>query len=176
MMTGQCDDMSAEAAFRSDQGSERRTILHALKSWTNAREDGEIPDLVSLTRRANMAGGQEIFTENQFLIMFDVYSTNSVVIFYGSELPNAPLRRNVGNSLQSTLPATLKEIFHDACMAAVDSGDVVYRHGMISAPSGAGVLYRSIFMPLRSPSHSDRIYVFGAFSNEDGGAELLAAA
>lgn len=175
-MSGHCDDMSAEAALLSDQGCERRAILRALKSWTDAREDDEIPDLASLTRKANMAGGQEIFTENQFLIMFDIYSTDSVVIFYGSELPNALTRRDVGKSLQCTLPATLKELFLDACMAAVESGEAICRQGMISALSGAGVLYRSIFLPLRAASYADRIYVFGAFSNEDGGAELLAAA
>lgn len=176
MSSGQFCEISSAATPRPDQGHERRTTLRALKAWTDAREDNEIPDLVGLTGILDMAGEHEVFTENQFLIMLEAYSTNTVVIFYGNELPNMLARRHVGNSLQRTLPAALRDIFHEACREAVDNGDVVYRHGMIGTPSGADVLYRGIFMPLRSASNPDRIYVFGAFSNEAGGAERLAAA
>ena len=169
-MSGQCDDMSAEAVPRSNQDRERRIILHALKTWTDARKGDENPNLTDL------AGEQEVFTQNQFLINFDTYSNISVVIFYGSELPKAVGQRNVGTSLQSFLPTALSEIFSDACMEAVNSGDVVNRYGMIKTPSGASVLYRSIFMPLRSEkNHPDFTFVFGAFCIEDGGGEHISA-
>ncbi len=176
MTSGQVDEISTAATPRPDQGRERRTTLRALKAWTDAREGNEIPDFAGLTGILDMAGEHEVFTENQFLIMIEAYSTTPVVIFYGSELPNMLAPRHVGHSLQRILPAALRDIFHEACGEAADNGDVVHRHGMIGTPSGADVLYRGIFMPLRSASHPDRIYVFGAFSNEDGGAELLAAA
>lgn len=175
MTSGQCDENPAETAPRSGHCRERRTTLRALRTWTDAKEDDKIPDLAGLTGRADPAGEREVFAENRFLIMLEAHSMNPVVIFYGSELPNMPVRRKVGNSLQNSLPAALRDIFHDACMAAADNGDVVYRHGAIGAPCGAGVLYRGIFMPLRSASHPASTYVYGAFSNEKGGAELLAA-
>ena len=107
--------------------------------------------------------------------LWDEARSGTVVIFYGSELPNMLVRRNLGNSLRQTLPSALRKIFRDACMEVVEHGVAVYRHGMISPSSGGGVLYRSIFMPLRSGSRSQHIYVFGAFSNELGGTERLAA-
>lgn len=170
------DDMSAEAPPRPQQYRERRATLCALKTWTSARKEDEIPDLASLTGKPEPGQEQEAFTENQFLILFEPRSSNSVMIFYGNELPTMPGRRNVGNSLQQTLSPSLRNTFRDACVEAVEKGDVVHRRGMIDTPSGATVLYRSIFMPLRSGGQSDRIYVFGAFSNQEGGAELLAAA
>lgn len=175
-MSEQGNDVSGEAVSLADQDRERRTTLRALKSWSNARVDGAIPGLADLTGNSKMMEGREIFTENQFLIMFEAYSTNLVVIFYGSELPDMLVGQTIGHNLKQSLPMALKDVFLEACMEAVDGGDVVYRHGMISVPSGAGVLYRSIFMPLRSGSDPDRIYIFGAFSNEAGGGEHLTAA
>ena len=122
------------------------------------------------------AGLPKVFSDNQFLIMFEAQTENSVVIYYGENLPNMPVRRDSGNNMLQSLPTALKEIFQDACLEAVNKSDVVYRHGMIKAPTGDSILYRSIFMPLRSDTQPDRIYVFGAFSNETGGTELLAAA
>ena len=172
-MCEQGGDMSGETASLADPDRERRATLRALKSWSNARVDNDIPDL---TGKSEMMEELEIFTEHQFLIMFETYSTNLVIIFYGSELPEMLVGQTVGNNMRQSLPMALKDVFQEACMEAVDGGDVVYRHGMINAPSGAGVLYRSIFMPLRSGSDPDRIYIFGAFSNEAGGGERLAAA
>ena len=176
MMYGRRDETSAEATARPIPDGERRCTIRALKSWNNAREDDDIPNLTDLTVEADMANEQDVFTEDQFLIMFEAHTSNSVVIFYGGELPKLRIRRNLENSMQQTLPKALKKTFQDACMEAVSISDVVYRHGMITASSGNSVLYRSIFMPLRSDSQPDRIYVFGAFSNEQGGTELLAAA
>ena len=158
------------------RGNECRTTLLALKSWTNIRKDDGIPDLAALTSMANKAGKREVFTENHFLIRIDPASENSVVIFYGDGLPNPPGRRIEGKSLRHCLPAVLRDIFQDACMEAAGHGDVVYRQGEISTLSGARVLYRCIFMPLRSEGHPDHVYIFGAFSNEAGGGERLAAA
>lgn len=175
-MSEQDDDMSGETVSLAAPGRERRATLRALKSWSNARVDDAIPDLANLTGTSEMMEAQEIFTGNQFLIMFEAYSTNLVIIFYGSELPEMLVGQAVENNMRQSLPMALKNVFQEACMEAVNDGDVVYRHGMINAPSGAGVLYRSIFMPLRSGSDPDRIYIFGAFSNEAGGGEQLAAA
>ena len=169
-MSGQYDDMSAEAEPRSNQDRERRITLHALKTWTDARKGDELPFLDDLFGIAGLAGEQEEFMENQFLIMFDINLKNPVVIFYGSELPKVVGQREADTGLQLFLPAALSEIFSDACMEAINNGAVIKRHGMINTPSGASVLYRSIFMPLRSEKeHPDYTYVFGAFSNEDGG-------
>ena len=171
-MSAQCTEMSTGP----QTGHERRTTQRALKAWTEARLDDEMPDLAGLTGGSDMIEDCEVFTANQFLIMIEAYTSNTVVIFYGSELPNMLVRRNLGNSLRQTLPSALRKIFRDACMEVVEHGAAVYRHGMISPSSGGGVLYRSIFMPLRSGSRSQHIYVFGAFSNELGGTERLAAA
>ena len=173
-MFGQCDDMSAEAVPQSNQDCECRIILHALKTWTDARKGDELPAFADLAGMVNSAGEQEILTENQFLILVDAHLPNSVVIFYGSDLPKLVGQRNVRRSLQSFLPVALSGIFSDACMEAVNNGDVVNRHGMINTPSGASVFYRSIFMPLRSENkHPDCTYVFGAFSSEDVGGERI---
>ena len=123
-----------------------------------------------------MAGQREVFTAIQFLILFEPYSSNSVIIFYGHDLPKLPSLRMAGKNLHETLPAALKGIFHVACMEAAGNGNAVYRHGSIRSPSGVDVLYRGIFMPLRSASQNDRIYIFGSFSCERGGADFLAAA
>lgn len=176
MTFGHSDKTSADAIPQPIPGGERRSTLRALKSWNEAREDGDIPNLARLTVKADRVDELDVFTDNQFLIMFEADTSNSVFIFYGGDLPNMMDRRNMGNTVQQTLPASLKGIFQDACMEAVDKADAVYRHGMIIASSGDSVLYRGIFMPLRSDSQPDRIYVFGAFSNEEGGTELLAAA
>lgn len=175
-MAGQRDEISTDTAIQTLPGHERRATLRALKIWNAGRQDNNMPYLSDLTASANLAEEHEVFAENQFLILFEAATSNSVVIFYGSELPNLLFRRNVGNNLQQNLPAALKGIFFSACMEAVNTGEAVYRHGKISTSFGGGVLYRSIFMPLRSGNHSDRIYIFGAFSNEEGGGELLAAA
>ena len=176
MVHEQCDDVSAKATPRPQPHRERRATLRALKTWTAARNEDEMPVLASLTGGPGLEGEQEALAENQFIILFEPRSSNSVVIFYGSELPQMLGPRNLGNGLQQTLPLCLRDTFREACMEAVEKGDVVYRDGRINTLSGADVLYRSIFMPLRSGSQSDRIYIFGAFSNEAGGAELLAAA
>lgn len=176
MKSGQCDEIPTEAPPLSDHRGERRATLRALEIWSNAREHDDIPFLANLNGGANMAEQRKGFTENQFLILFEPYPSNSVVIFYGAELPDLPILRVVGKNLHETLPAVLRDIFHDACLEAADSGDAVYRHGMIRPPSGAHALYRSIFMPVRSESHADRIYIFGAFSIKEDGAKLLAAA
>lgn len=171
-MSAPCAEMSAEP----QTGPERRTTQRALKAWTEAREDDEMPDLASLTGGPDMSEEREVFTANQFLIMIEAYTSNTVVIFYGGDLPNMLVRRNLGHSLRQTLPSALREIFRDACGEVAERGEAVYRHGMIITSSGDGVLYRSIFMPLRSGSRSQHIYVFGAFCNEPGGTERLAAA
>ena len=176
MKSVQSHGISAATAPVFDQGRERRATLRALNIWSSAREHGEIPLLTSLTARAHRAGQREVFTANQFLILFEPYSSNSVIIFYGHDLPELPLLRMAGKNLHETLPAALKGIFHGACMEAAGNGDAVYRHGSIRSPSGVDVQYRSIFMPLRSASQNDRIYIFGAFCSEQGGTELLAAA
>ncbi len=176
MTFGHSDKTSAEAIPQPIPGGERRSTLRALKSWNEAREDGDIPNLARLTVKADRVDELDVFTDNQFLIMFEAHTSNSVFIFYGGELPKLRIRRNLESSMQQTLPKALKATFQDACLEAVSISDVVYRHGMITASSGDSVLYRSIFMPLRSDSQPDRIYVFGAFSNEQGGTELLAAA
>ena len=175
MTFGRSEPISAEAIPQPLRGRDRRLTLRALKSWNESREDGKNPDLTRLTVQANMMDERDVFTENHFLIMVDAHTSNTVVIFYGDNLPNMLHQNNLGNSLQQTLPASLKGIFQDACLEAVKTSDVVYRHGMITAASGDSVLYRSIFMPLWSDSQTDRIYVFGAFSNEEGATELLAA-
>ncbi len=172
----QSHGISAATAPVFDQGCERRATLRALNIWSDARENGEIPLLTSLTARAHRAGQREVFTANQFLILFEPYSSNSVIIFYGHDLPELPSLRMAGKNLHETLPATLRSIFHGACTEAAGNRDAVYRHGSIRSPSGVDVHYRSIFMPLRSASQNDRIYIFGAFCSERGGAELLAAA
>lgn len=179
-MSGHREEISAGALPRPPQGIapegyERRTTLQALKTWNAAGADDDIPELTDLTGGSAMAVEQELFTENQFLIMVNADTTESVIIFYGSDLPNMLGPDNVGNSLQRTLPAALKDIFQDACMEAVNNGNAVYRNGMVDTPSGNDVLYRSIFMPLRAVSHPARVYVFGAFSNESGGERLVAA-
>lgn len=174
-MTDQSNLMSEEPASRPDRGRERRVTQRALKAWTEAHYDDSLPTLANLTGSAEMADEYEVFTDNQFLIMYEASSTDLVVIFYGDDLPNMLVRRNLGNSLKHSLPPAMKNIFHDACMEAIDHGDTVYRHGMISTPSGDGVLYRSIFMPLRTETDPNRVYVFGAFSNEAGAAGRLAA-
>ncbi len=171
-MSAQCTKMSASP----QTGHERRTTQRALKAWTEARVDDELPDLAGLTGGPDMTEDREVFTANQFLIMIEAHTSNTVVIFYGSELPNRLVRRNLGHSLRQTLPLALREIFRDACGEVLEHGETVYRHGKISTLPGDGVLYRSIFMPLRTGSHSEHIYIFGAFSNELGGTERLAAA
>ena len=168
-------DKSVETSPRYQPDRERRATLRALKTWTTAQHEDEIPDLASLTGKPSLEEEQKVLTENQFLILFEPYTSNSVVIFYGSELPNMLEQRNLGNDLQQTLPSCLRDLFHEACREAVEKGDVVYRDGSIYTPSGADVLYRSIFMPLRSDNFSNRIYIFGSFSNQDGGTALLAA-
>lgn len=173
-MTDQSNLMTEEPASRLDRGLERRVTLRALKAWTEAHYDDSLPTLANLTESADMEDEYEVFTDNQFLIMFEASSTDLVVIFYGDDLPNMLVRRNLGNSLKNSLPPAMKDIFHDACMEAIDHGDAVYRHGMIGTPSGASVLYRSIFMPLRTESDPNRVYVFGAFSNEADGGRLAA--
>lgn len=170
------DETSAEAILQPFPGRERRSTIKALKCWNGAREGDDIPNLTGLTVKADMTNERDVFTESQFLIMFEAHTSNSVVIFYGSDLPNMLHQRNGENSMQQTLPASLKSIFQEACLETVDKGDMVTRHGAITASSGDSVLYRSIFMPVRSDSQPDRIYVFGAFSNEKGCTELLAAA
>ena len=171
-MSGQYDDMSAEAEPRSNQDRERRITLHALKTWTDARKRDKIPYLANLFGITSLAGEQKEFTENQFLIMFDINLKNSVVIFYGSELPKLVGQRKVDTGLQRFLPAALAEIFSDACKEAINNCAVIECHGMINTPSGVSVLYRSIFMPLRSEKeHPNYTYVFGAFSNEGGGRD-----
>ena len=176
MKSVQSHGISAATAPVFDHGHERRATLRALNIWSNAREHGEIPFLSSLTERAHMAGQREVFTANQFLILFEPDSSNSVIIFYGRDLPERPSLRMAGKNLHETLPAALTGIFHDACVEAAGNGDAVYRHGSIRLPSGVDVLYRSIFMPLRSASQNGRIYIFGAFCSEQNGTELLAAA
>ena len=176
MAFGHREETSAEAIPQPFPGRERRRTLRALESWNNARQDDDIPHLTDLTVKADMVDEWDVFTENQFLIMFEAHTSNSVIIFYGDDLPDMLDRHNAGNSMQQNLPASLKGIFQDACREAVDRGGVVHRHGMITASSGDSVLYRSIFMPLRSDNQADRTYIFGAFSNQEGGTELLAAA
>ena len=176
MMSVQGHGISTATAALINQGRERRATLRALNIWSSARENGEIPLLSSLTESAHRAGQREVFTANQFLILFEPYSSNSVIIFYGHDLPELPSLRMAGKNLHETLPAALTGIFHDACVEAAGNGDAVYRHGSIRLPSGVDVLYRSIFMPLRSASQNGRIYIFGAFCSEQNGTELLAAA
>ena len=89
-------------------GPERRITLRALKSWTNVRNDDEIPDLAVLSSKANKASKREVFTEKHFLIRVDAASENSVVIFYGADLPESPGRRTEGKGLRHSLPAVLK--------------------------------------------------------------------
>lgn len=157
------------------QGRERRATLRALSAWVSARENDGIPDLNDLAEKAVKAGKQEVFTDNQFLIMADPYTENSVVIYYGNALPKVLGRRNVGKNVQSFLPDALKDIFLEACKEAAYSDNEVYRQGEITTVSCEGVLYRSVFMPLRSDSQNKHIYIFGAFSNETGATKLLAA-
>ena len=173
-MSAPCNDTSADP--QTHPGHERRATQRALNAWTKAREDDELPDLASLTGGPDMIEDREVLSANHFLIMIEAYSSNTVVIFYGSELPNMLVRRNVGKSLRKTLPSALREIFQDACTEVADNGEAVHRQGVISTSSGDGVLYRSVFLPLRSAGQPERIYVFGAFSNEQGGTLLLAAA
>ena len=173
-MSAPCNDTSADP--QTHPSHERRATQHALNVWTKAREDDELPDLAGLNRGPDMIEDREVLSENHFLIMIEAYSSNTMVIFYGSELPNMLARRNVGENFRKTLPSTLREIFQDACMEVADNGEEVHRQGVISTSSGDVVLYRSVFLPLRSAGHPERLYVFGAFSNEQGGAALLAAA
>ena len=153
---------------------ERRATLLAQKAWSSACENDSRPDLNELSDNAVKAGQQDVFTENQFLIMIDPNTEYSVFIFYGHALPQVPGRRNAGISAQNFLPNALKDIFLDACEETVDSDKEVYRQGEITTASGESVLYRSIFMPLRS-DNLEHNYIFGAFSNETGATDLIAA-
>lgn len=154
---------------------ERRATLIARTAWTSGCENDSIPNLIDLSRNAVEAGKQMIFTDNQFVIMVDPYLANSVFIFYGNALPNVLGRRNARISVQDFLPNALKAIFIEAFNEAAKSDKEVYRQGEITTASGEGVLYRSVFMPLRSDSQNKHNYIFGAFSNESGFTELLAA-
>ncbi len=150
---------------------ERRATLLALKAWRSACENDSRPDLNDLSGKA---GGQDVFTDNQFLIRTAPMSDNSVVMFYGDALPKVPGRRNMGISVQNFLPNALKDIFREAYEEAANSDKEVYRQGEITTASGESVLYRSIFMPLRS-DNLEYNYIFGAFSNETGATDLIAA-
>ena len=154
---------------------ERRATLIARTAWTSGCENDSIPNLIDLSRNAVEAGKQMIFTDNQFVIMVDPYLANSVFIFYGNALPNVLGRRNVGINVQNFLPHALKDIFLEAYKEAAKSNKEVYRRGEITIASCEGVLYRSVFMPLRSDRQNNHKFIFGAFSNETGSTELLAA-
>ena len=93
-MSVHCSDMSLETPPQSEQGHERRATERALMAWTDARLDNELPDLAGLTGEFELVDETEIFTENQFLIMIETYTSNTVVIYYGNQLPNKLERRN----------------------------------------------------------------------------------
>ena len=154
---------------------ERRATLLALSAWVSARENDRIPDINVLAGNAVKAGKQEVFTENQFLIRADPNAAIYVFMIYGNALPKVLGGLHLGMSVQNFLPNALKDIYLEACLEATNSDNEVYREGEITTASGEGVLYRSVFMPLRSDGKSKHIYIFGAFSNETGATELLAA-
>lgn len=166
---------NTKGAKPSRQGHERRVTLQALKIWNKIPKHDNIPDLSGLCLVGDGENSQFILAENQFLIMVDDNPLNSVIIFYGSDLPNQPAYRDADSNLQLSLPASLRSLFQDACREAVESLEVVYRQGKISTKSDVGVLFRSIFLPLRSGHNPERCYVFGSFSNDVGGGDSLAA-
>lgn len=177
LMSRQCNGMTVEAEPQSDQDVERRITLHALKTWTDAWKGEKMPELSDLAGEKKLAGTQQIFTDNQFLILFDTHLNNSVVLFYGSKLPKAVGPRHMGSSLQGFLPTALSRVFSDAIMKAVNNDTVVNRDGTINTKCGASLLYRSIFMPLRlGEDHPNCTYVFGAFSHQRSDSEHISAA
>ena len=139
---------------------DRRATVRASAYWLDKCHDGDPPTLTGL----GLPDVDEIGSHN-FLLKCDADPGLSVFILSGDAVQTDLGGRPIGATLKESVPIEIAETLCMACAEAVVQEKPVFGAGSYKSESGKEVLYRTVFMPVRSSDLFDTGYVFGAFSS-----------
>lgn len=151
-------EIGADPVIPASSASERRSTRQIRSHWERSRHQGRTPLLRDLDLSADHG-----FRDRLILVRTDQRLEKSIIVLCGEAMQAACKVDLLGKTLLQALPSAVGRKLCRAWSDAQRQVAPVEIDGRFETCPGVGILYRSVFLPVRGDNDPDYGYACGTF-------------
>lgn len=151
-------EFEADPIKPASNGSERRSTRRILSHWELSQRQGKPPVLRDLDLSAD-----HDFRDRFILVRTEQRLEKSIIVLCGEAVQAACRVDLLGKTLLQALPTAVSRKLCHAWADAHRQVKPIEIDGRFETCPGVGILYRSVFLPVRGDNDPDSAYACGTF-------------